>query len=126
MTNELNTLTDEFKSSYFCFFTLKGNNLMHVSLSALKAFESAARLGSFKAAAAELSISPTAVSHHINNLEDRLSVTLFVRATKKVTLSEIGQELAAGDGQGFQMIDTVFEKITEKTIRLILRLHLNL
>ena len=56
---------------------------MNVSLPALKAFESAARLGSFKAAATELAISPTAVSHHINNLEQRLNVNLFIRETKE-------------------------------------------
>ncbi len=38
---------------------------MQVSLPALKAFESAARLGSFKLAAEELALTPTAISHHI-------------------------------------------------------------
>ena len=87
---------------------------MQVSLPALKAFESAARLGSFKAAAAELSISPTAVSHHINNLEQRLSVTLFERAARKVTLTELGKELSAAASQGFQTIETAIEKIAVK------------
>ncbi|MBR9872726.1 LysR family transcriptional regulator [Vibrio sp. J1-1] len=87
---------------------------MQVSLPALKAFESAARLGSFKAAAAELSISPTAVSHHINKLEQRLSVTLFVRTTRKVTLTELGKELAAATSQGFQTIETAIEKVAAK------------
>ncbi|MEE2730751.1 MAG: LysR family transcriptional regulator [Pseudomonadota bacterium] len=85
---------------------------MQVSLPALKAFESAARLGSFKAAAAELSISPTAVSHHINKLEERLSVTLFERTARKVTLTDIGNELAVATSQGFQTIETAIEKIT--------------
>ncbi|MDQ9813930.1 LysR family transcriptional regulator, partial [Acinetobacter pittii] len=44
---------------------------MQVSLQALKAFESAARLGSFKLAAEELSLTPTAISHHVANLESR-------------------------------------------------------
>lgn len=84
---------------------------MQVSLPALRAFESAARLGSFKEAAAELSLSPTAVSHHINNLEQRLSVTLFVRTTRKVALTEPGQELAAATTQGFQTIEEAITKI---------------
>nr|WP_319554145.1 LysR family transcriptional regulator [uncultured Vibrio sp.] len=88
--------------------------IMQVSLPALKAFESAARLGSFKAAAAELSISPTAVSHHINKLEQRLNVTLFVRSARKVTLTELGKELAVATNQGFQSIETAIEKITAK------------
>lgn len=86
---------------------------MQVSLLALKAFESAARLGSFKAAA-ELSISPTAVSHHINNLEQRLSVTLFARTARKVVLTAIGKELATATGQGFQTIEAAIEKIAVK------------
>ncbi len=52
---------------------------MQVSLQALKAFESAARRGSFKLAAEELSLTPTAISHHIGNLESRLNVSLFHR-----------------------------------------------
>ncbi|PNI00212.1 LysR family transcriptional regulator [Vibrio diazotrophicus] len=88
--------------------------IMQVSLPALKAFESAARLGSFKAAAAELSISPTAVSHHINKLEHRLNVTLFTRSARKVTLTELGKELAVATSQGFQSIRAAIEKITEK------------
>lgn len=87
---------------------------MQVSLPALRAFESAARLGSFKAAAAELSISPTAVSHHINNLEQRLSVTLFLRTARKVTLTELGKELSVAASQGFQTIETAIEKIAVK------------
>lgn len=87
---------------------------MQVSLPALKAFESAARLGSFKAAAAELSISPTAVSHHINKLEQRLNVTLFTRKARKVMLTELGKELAVATCHGFQSIETAIEKITTK------------
>jgi len=87
---------------------------MQVSLPALKAFESAARLGSFKAASAELSITPTAVSHHINKLEQRLGVTLFVRTARKVGLTELGRELATATSQGFQAIEMAIEKIAAK------------
>ena len=84
---------------------------MQVSLPALKAFDAAARLGSFKAAAAELSISPTAVSHHISNLEQRLCVTLFERAARRVALTEVGRELSVATCQGFQTIETAIENI---------------
>lgn len=87
---------------------------MQVSLPALKAFESAARLGSFKAAAQELSITPTAVSHHIKNLEQRLSVSLFVRETRKVMLTDAGKELAEAAQKGFETIDTALKKIAMK------------
>ncbi|MFC3093951.1 LysR family transcriptional regulator [Alteromonas sediminis] len=87
---------------------------MQVSLPALKVFESAARLGSFKAAASELSISPTAVSHHIKNLEHRLNVALFVRATRHVSLTECGKELAAATSKGFATIEAAIDKISAK------------
>ena len=47
-------------------------------LNALRAFESAARLGSFVRAAEELAVTPTAVSHQIKTLEESLGVE-FVR-----------------------------------------------
>jgi len=51
------------------------------SLNAIKAFESAARLNSFKEAANELNVTPTAISHQIRALEDSLKVRLFERQT---------------------------------------------
>lgn len=64
------------------------------SLISLRAFEAAARLGSFKDAADELSVSPTAVSHHIRGLEEALDVQLFVRETRAVRLTETGRRLS--------------------------------
>lgn len=78
---------------------------MQVSLQALKAFEAAARLGSFKAAANELSLTPTAISHHINNLESRLNVDLFYRQVRKITLTPTGEYLSAATSDGFNRID---------------------
>jgi DNA-binding transcriptional LysR family regulator len=62
-------------------------------LNALRAFESAARLLSFKAAAAELSVTPTAISHQIRSLETWLGVQLFERLPRQVRLTESGQRL---------------------------------
>ena len=62
-------------------------------LTALRAFESAARLLSFKAAAEELSVTPTAISHQIRVLEDWLGVALFERLPRKVRLTEGGERL---------------------------------
>jgi len=63
------------------------------SLSALRAFEAAARQESFKRAAAELAVTPTAVSHQIRLLEESLGVALFQRQTRKVVLTAEGREL---------------------------------
>lgn len=62
-------------------------------LTALRAFESASRLLSFKAAAEELSVTPTAISHQIRSLEDWLGVALFDRLPRQVRLTEGGERL---------------------------------
>ena len=63
------------------------------SLSALRAFEAAARHRSFKAAAAELHVTPTAVSHQIRSLEEEIGVRLFVRKARRVELTPQGELL---------------------------------
>lgn len=72
------------------------------SPSALRTFEAAARLGSFKAAAGELSVTPTAVSHQIRALEEHLEIPLFIRRTRAVELTHSGQRLAEAAHQAFQ------------------------
>lgn len=62
-------------------------------LTALRTFESASRLLSFKAAAQELSVTPTAVSHQIRALETWLGVPLFERLPRQVRLTEGGERL---------------------------------
>ncbi|RYH19921.1 MAG: LysR family transcriptional regulator, partial [Alcaligenaceae bacterium] len=64
-------------------------------LNALKAFESAARLGGFTAAAEELFVSPGAVSRHVSNLESFLSATLFRRGHNDVHLTAEGARYLA-------------------------------
>ncbi|SPA18775.1 putative transcription regulator, LysR-family [Cupriavidus taiwanensis] len=69
-------------------------------LGALRAFEAAARRASFKQAADELHVTPTAISHQIRALEDSLGVKLFERQTRKVRLTAAGHQLfpAVRDG----------------------------
>ncbi|HET8790080.1 MAG TPA: LysR family transcriptional regulator, partial [Modicisalibacter sp.] len=57
------------------------------SLSALRAFEATARHLSAKAAAEELSVTPTAVSHQVRKLEEYLGVGLFVRRPRQLVLT---------------------------------------
>ena len=71
------------------------------SLTALRAFEAAARHLSFKHAAAELSLTPTAISHQVRQLEERLGVPLFVRGTRRVDLTAAGQGLYPAIRDGF-------------------------
>lgn len=56
-------------------------------LNQVRAFEAAARHGSFKTAAAELGVTQAAVSHQIKALEADLGATLFVRRTRAVDLT---------------------------------------
>ncbi len=59
----------------------------------LRSFEAAARRLSFKKAAEELSVTPTAVSHQIRALEEFLGVRLFERRTRSVRLTSAGEAL---------------------------------
>ena len=61
------------------------------SLAALRSFESAARLLSFRAAADELSVTQSAISHQIAELERRLGVSLFTRHSRRVELTAAGE-----------------------------------
>lgn len=63
------------------------------SFQALRCFEVAARLGSFKAAAEKLHLTPSAISHRIADLERLLGVTLFERKGKSVQLTPTGAAL---------------------------------
>lgn len=64
------------------------------SLSALRAFEAAARHQSFKGAAEELCLSQSAVSRAIRELEEQLGVAVFERAHRLVRLTEAGERMA--------------------------------
>lgn len=63
-------------------------------LSALAAFESAARHQNFAHAAEELHLTASAVSHHVRKLESRLGVALFLRHARGVSLTAEGRQLA--------------------------------
>jgi len=65
-----------------------------LNLHALRAFEVAARHESFKDAAAELGVTPVAITRHIKWLELELGVQLFERLHRGVRLTEIGRELS--------------------------------
>jgi LysR family glycine cleavage system transcriptional activator len=74
-------------------------------LSGLRAFDAAARLGSFRAAADALGVTPSAVSHQIKALERALGSPLFHRQGRDVVLSEAGTSLAPFVRQGFLAFD---------------------
>ena len=73
-------------------------------LSALRAFESAARHQSFKKAASELHVSPAAISHQIHALEDYLGVQLFERLNRGLSLTNIARAALPKISDGFQSL----------------------
>ncbi|MEM7293965.1 MAG: LysR family transcriptional regulator, partial [Pseudomonadota bacterium] len=75
------------------------------SLSAYRAFEAAARHLSFKLAARELNVSPTAVSHQIRGLERQMGSQLFDRKPRQVTLTANGVELFHSLKKAFDEIE---------------------
>src|SRR3954447_6485190 len=68
----------------------------------LRAFEAAARCLSFKLAAAELGVTPTAVSHQIKLLESHCGQLLFRRQPRPVTLTWAGEQLFPAVRDGFE------------------------
>lgn len=73
-------------------------------LTALRAFEAAARLSSFTRAARELHVTPAAVSHQIRGLERYLGVTLFRRTHRRPVLTEQGHLAAEQLREGFERL----------------------
>nr|WP_295466114.1 LysR substrate-binding domain-containing protein [Mesorhizobium sp.] len=78
-------------------------------LSALRAFEAAARHLSFTRAAEELAMTQAAVSYQIKILEERVGSALFVRKPRQVLLTETGQALAIASTDAFRKIAEAFE-----------------
>jgi len=79
-------------------------------LAALRAFEAASRLLSLRDAAAEIGLSPSAVSHHVRNLEGTLGVRLFERLARGVALTPAGRALAADLSPAFSAIAQAYMK----------------
>lgn len=73
-------------------------------LSQLRAFEAAGRLGSFKDAAAELSLTQSAVSHHVRSLQELIGVRLFHRVGKTTTLTPEGIMLLEASSGAFDCL----------------------
>jgi LysR family glycine cleavage system transcriptional activator len=91
-------------------------------LATLRAFEAAARHLSFKRAAQELAVTPTAVSHQIRLLEASLGVRLFERRTRQVALTAEGQGLYPVLRDGFDTFAAAIERIAARKARRIITL----
>lgn len=85
------------------------------AMNALKAFEAAARLGSFKAAADELCVTPSAVSHQVANLEDLIGAPLFRRRGRRLTLNAAGETYCRTVGEALNAIARATEAAADKS-----------
>ncbi len=80
-------------------------------LAALRAFEAAGRHQSFKRAASELGVTPTAISHQIKLLEDTLGLRLFRRGVRRIDLTPEGEHLFPVLRDGFDRFDEVLTQL---------------
>lgn len=84
------------------------------SLKFLKTFQVAATRQSFKAAAEELFVTPSAVSHQIKALEAQLGIALFARGPHSLSLTDAGRSY-------LQHVETVFARFETVTEQLLIR-----
>src|SRR6516162_938621 len=80
-------------------------------LSALRAFEAAARHMSFSKAAEELFVTPAAISHQIHALEQDLGVKLFHRLNRSIALTASAQVLLPGLSEAFSEIQSSLRRL---------------
>lgn len=86
-------------------------------LNAIRAFEAAARTGSFVAAARELGVSSPAVSQQVKLLEDYWQQGLFIRQGNRLSLTEAGQSAYPQLAQAMSSLTTLSERMQSKTPR---------
>jgi LysR family glycine cleavage system transcriptional activator len=87
------------------FGSFSKDNLMRLpSLNAMRAFEAAARQGSFARAAEELHVTAAAISQQVRGLETELDMPLFERMGRRLKLTDDGRAYAAGLADGFARI----------------------
>jgi DNA-binding transcriptional LysR family regulator len=77
------------------------------------AFLAVARERSFTKAAAQLGVSPSALSHTVRRLEERLGVRLLMRTTRSVTTTDAGDQLVQTAGPHIEGIDEAIERLGE-------------
>jgi DNA-binding transcriptional LysR family regulator len=73
---------------------------------------SVAKSGGFASAASALNMSPSAVSHAVRVVEDRLGEPLFARTTRSVALTEAGTRFLASVGPALEDIDKAIEGVS--------------
>jgi LysR family transcriptional regulator, glycine cleavage system transcriptional activator len=96
--------------------------LRHLHLTALRAFEAATRTGSFRSAAEDLGLTPSAVSHAIRGLERDLGTVLFEREGRSIRLTPEGETLMRHVERGFGELQLGIGSVAARKPQL-LKLH---
>jgi LysR family glycine cleavage system transcriptional activator len=81
-------------------------------MNGIKAFEAAARTGSFAKAGAELHVTPAAISRMVHLLEARLAVTLFERKANRLVPTPAGRSYQAGLTQLFDALAALTAQVS--------------
>ena len=92
------------------------------SLNAVRAFEAAARLGSYVAAAQELCVTQPAIGRHVKALEERLKTSLFLRTPRGVLLTDEGRRYFEQVSQALAQIADATYELESRTEQRWLRL----
>lgn len=92
-------------------------------LKAVQCFEAASRLGSFAAAAEELLVTPSAVSHQIRSLEREVGLPLFHRVHRSIVLTDAGRRYAEQIAEAFGLIEAATRSIDRTGKADILTIH---
>ncbi|ALV04941.1 DNA-binding transcriptional LysR family regulator [Roseateles depolymerans] len=103
----------------------RGLGMRRTDLSGLQAVAAVAARQSFRAAAADLGQSASAVSHAVSALEARMGVRLFHRTTRSVALSEAGREFLARIAPALQEIEGAMDATRAQSPRLAGTLRIN-
>jgi DNA-binding transcriptional LysR family regulator len=80
-------------------------------ISDLSSFIAIAREKSFTRAAAQLGVTPSALSHTVKGLEERLGVRLLTRTTRSVSVTDAGERLLTSIGPRFDEIHSELESV---------------
>src|SRR5258707_9918761 len=92
------------------------------SLNGLRAFEAAARHLSFTAAAAELNVTQTAISHQIKRLEQELGLQLFLRQNRTLVLTSEARDYLPGIRAAFQDLRLATDRLMRRSSANVLTL----
>lgn len=93
------------------------------SLKSLQAFEAAARRGSFTAAANELHVTASAISHQIRFLETDIGLSLFHRDTRTIVLTDAGERYFQQISDAFSTMEAATREIERHGKSDILTVH---